>query len=130
MSITATDLIYPTGLLRAEQFPGESLLANVTEEWLPEAEEKAAEANPDFRDEATKDWVYYRGFSSVATRLAGTPDTLALEGVSRTMSNSRVQHFKDLAEKHLAEFLAAFGTSQVIAKKSGHTTSVGTRVKF
>ena len=130
MTVLATDLIYPTGSLRSDQFPGESLLDNVTEKWLPEAVEKAAEANPDFREDAIKDWVYYRGFSSIANRLAGEPDTLALEGVSRTMSNARIQHFLALAESHKAQFVSAFGTTQVIASKSGHTTSVNTKVKF
>jgi len=130
VTVLATDLIYPTGLLRSDQFPGESLLDNVTEKWLPEAVAKAADANPDFKVDAVKDWVYYRGFSSIANRLAGEPDTLAMEGVSRTMSNARIQHFTELAESHKKQFLAAFGTSQIIASKSGHTTSVNTRVKF
>ncbi len=130
MAVLATDLIYPTGLLRPDQFPGESLTAVVTDKWLPEAVQKAAEANPDFRNDAVEDWVYYRGFSSIANRLAGTPDSMMQEGVQRTMSNARIQYFQELAENHKAQFLAAFGTTQVITAKSGHTTSVNTRVKF
>jgi len=130
MTVEVTDLIHPKGILRSEMFPGENLEVIITDNWLPEAELKAAEANPDFRNEAIKDWVYYRGFSSIADRLAGEPDDISQEGVSRSISESRIGHFIKLAEHHKAQFFAAFSTSQIVTERSGNTTSVATRIKF
>jgi len=128
MAVSYVELIYPDGQLQVSMFPEEDLETLVTA-WLSEGTEKASEIDSGLRDEAVRDWVYYRAYSAIADRLAMTPDQASADGMSRSISSSRIEHFRDLARIHLDQFKAAQTSSgsKVTRKR---TTSVDTQVYF
>lgn len=126
MTVIVDDLKYPTGQVQETHFPGESLDL-ILSSWLVEAVSKASTVTVG-QDDAIKDWVYYRAFSAVADRLASEPDSASTDGVARTLSTSRVQYFRNLANSHLDQFKTAFQNPQSTSKPS--TTAVTTRVRF
>jgi hypothetical protein len=74
MAVVNGDFIAPTGELRADMFPGDTLATNITA-WLTQAAVKA----PD-NDDAQTAWVYYRAWTDVANRLGTNPAEVDIEG--------------------------------------------------
>jgi len=74
MAVVSGDFIAPTGELRADMFPGDTLATNIAA-WITSAEAKA----PD-NDDAQTAWVYYRAWTSVANRLGTNPAEVDIEG--------------------------------------------------
>ncbi len=126
MTVVWTEFVYPLGKLRADQFPNDDL-ATVVSAWLDEAGGKVVDIDATLVDEATRDWVYYRAFSSIADRLALEPDEVTADGMSRSISNERIQHFRNLAASHLEQFRAA---SPAVELPAHRTTGVITSVRF
>jgi hypothetical protein len=98
MSLTASDLKHPNGEMQSVMFPDndiDTLLAA----WLIEAQGKTA------IEEAQKRWVYYKGYTAIANRIAATPSSQSHQGTQAvSWSDSRIQQFRSLARDHLAEY--------------------------
>lgn len=89
MSVSATDLLYPTGELREEWFPGEDLPANLTA-WIAEGEAQAPSvATPAQTDTLSVAFAYWRAYDAKLMLLAASPDTVSLEGIGVGVKDSR-----------------------------------------
>lgn len=95
MTVLLQDLKYPVGELLPSMFPDGDLDGNL-QLWLVEAKGKTTD------DTAIKAWVYYRGFSAVALRIANTPTNDSFFNDRTTgWSDGRVKIFQDKAREHL-----------------------------
>lgn len=94
-----SQLIYPNGELQPAMFPDRDIEANI-QTWLTEATAKTS------GEDAQRHWVYYRAFSTVATRLALTPtsETGFSGDASRTIGKERLDFFQTQANAHLNEY--------------------------
>jgi hypothetical protein len=117
MAISAANLTYPpggTGEIRPEWFPGEAL-ADVLAVWIAQGYSRAADEG--VGEAAAEDRVaiahaYREAYRAIAARLAGTPDSVSLEDLSRTTSNGRVKFFADRALAWDLELSAAIAAGQ------------------
>lgn len=101
MPLTAADLTYDVGELMPEWFPGENLSDNLTT-WLTQGYAVAtgnAIVDTGDRDGIAEAYGYVRGYTAISLRIAGTADTVSLEGLSRTLSTGRAAFFRDKAEE-------------------------------
>ena len=101
----AASLIYPTGELREEWFPGEDLETSL-EAFLAEVSSET--------DAKQKDWALYRAYDDIATRLAihyaTYREDLVLEGVDP----EQYGFFAAKARKHLAAYNATSVRSRLV----------------
>lgn len=114
--MTAEDLTYPKGEIRDVWFPGENLQNNFagdgeTPGWIADGYQKAVAAGV-ASDRVATAYAYRIAYRAVAARLAGTPDSVSLEDLSRTTSNGRVKFFSDKALEWEAELSAAIAAGQ------------------
>lgn len=105
MALTAENFLYPTGEITSQMFPdvkasGSDTLADALEDliqgWVMEAATKTTS------DEAGAHWVYYRAYSTVATRLASTPSQESFHSgqVVRAWGKQNIEYFQNLANYH------------------------------
>lgn len=99
VSLTIDDLKQPTGELDDAMFPSGDI-DNLLSGWLLQAETKVADFSTDTQDEAAAAWVYYRGFTAIAQRLAATPSSRSVDSGAVTVSTSADQrkYFDGLAK--------------------------------
>lgn len=105
MPIAAAGLTYPKGEIRADWFPGENLQNNFAggddnPGWIADGYQRAADeavSAGTASDRVARAYAYRVAYRAVAARLAGTPDSVSLEDLSRTTSNGRVKFFADKA---------------------------------
>src|SRR4051812_21423845 len=104
----ASDLLEPKGELDPGLWPGIDLSvvsANI-EEYLTEGYGRAAPiADAGDKDEAAKQWSYYRAFGQAYRRLVRNPSTVSLndEGSASTLL-TQIEHVGELSDKALAAF--------------------------
>lgn len=99
VTLTITDLQQPTGELDSDMFP----LGNIDillSGWLAQAETKVTDFSIATQNDAAAAWVYYRGFSAIAQRLAATPSSKSVDSGAVTVSTSADQrkYFDTLAK--------------------------------
>jgi hypothetical protein len=106
VTLTTTDLQYPTGEMQPVMFPDGDIDAALAS-WLSEAMSLTTE------NEAAAHYVYYRGYNAVANRIAATPSSESTNTGSHSVSwsDSRVKTLRDLANYHKGEFDKAASTS-------------------
>lgn len=97
VTINAVSLVQPTGLLDEALFPEGNLLY-LADGWLQNAISKAAVNASTDPDGAATAWVYYRGYTAIADRLANAPSTIMVDGqVTRTTAADQRKYFSDKA---------------------------------
>lgn len=105
MALSAENFLYPTGEITSQMFPdvkasGSDTLADALEdliqEWVDEAALKTT------NDAAGEHWVYYRAYSTVASRLASTPSQESFHSgqVVRSWGKQNIEYFQSLANYH------------------------------
>lgn len=106
ITLTTTDLQYPTGEMQPVMFPDGDIEVALTV-WLIEASGLTTE------NEAAAHYVYYRGYNAAANRIAATPssESTGMGNHSVSWSDSRVKALRDLANYHKGEFDKAASTS-------------------
>jgi hypothetical protein len=100
--------IVPSGLLDPAYFPGQTLNALIMG-WLTQASADMVGQSPVNRSLALQNYVYYRGFETIATRLALEPNSASAAGVSRTISTEQINHFKRLSQNYYDDYLRSLG---------------------
>lgn len=111
MALKPNDLIYPGGDLLPSLFP-DGDIQTVVGVWLTEATGKTSDTD------AQRAWVYYRAYSAVATRIAGTPSSeSSFNNQVTNWGADRVKHFAELAETQLAEYRRLTGSDAMTANK-------------
>lgn len=89
MPVTAADLTYPEGEIRTEWFSGEDPPANLAL-WISEGEAAApAGATADEIDAIALPWAYFRAYDAKTMQMAGSPDSVNLDGLARTQVKGR-----------------------------------------
>lgn len=124
--MTSADLIHPTGELSALMFPGEDMTTIVTQ-WLNDAVARTSTiVDLTQQADAQRAWVYYRGYTALANRLAATPNSESSFGgeAQRGWSESRPTHWRKLAEERLTTFQALTAAPAVTVENFATTVSV------
>lgn len=96
VSLTIDDLKQPTGELDDAMFPNGDI-DNLLSGWLSQAETKVSDFSTDTQDEAAAAWVYYRGFSAIASRMANTAESVTVGPRTERTSASQQKYFADRA---------------------------------
>lgn len=108
MALLASDLIYPDGDLLPMMFPDGDINTAVGA-WLIDAATQTAS------EPAQRHWVYYRAYTAIANRIAATPNSDNGFNASRSISwgGDRIEAFRKLADKHLAEYSRISGDDRM-----------------
>lgn len=118
VTLTPTDLTQPDGELSAFLFPNGDF-ATLLAGWLSqsatlvEANIGIAAAN---QNNAAAAWVYYRGFTHIAQRLAALPVSVSTAhdgSMSKTMSSDQRAYFVSMA-KHWKSVFDAYDTTPAL----------------
>lgn len=113
MPITAADLTYPVGEIRAAWLPGEDLAATLTT-WIGQAEALVpAEAMEAQADGIRQAHAYVRAYEAITLLLAGQPDTVTLPGLGVTVKDARTW-FSAKAKEWKAVLETVFGGVAVV----------------
>lgn len=113
MPVTAADLTYPEGEIRTEWFSGEDLPANLAL-WISEGEAAApVDASSEAVDTISRAWGYYRAYDAKTLQMAGSPDSVNLDGLARTQVKGR-DFFAAKAKAWLAAFNSAVAEASVV----------------
>lgn len=128
VTLSSFDLIQPTGELSESLFPGNDFdllvggwLGQATT--LVDANSAIATANQNL---AAAAWVYYRGFSHVAQRLASSPVSVSAShdgSMSKTMSSDQRAYFVALA-KHWKSIFDDYDTTPPLTTDNAFTGSL------
>lgn len=111
VTLGPAELTYPIGELTVVMFPDGDLDTNLTA-WIQEAAAKTDS------NEVARHWIYHRGYSAVASRIASTPSSEAyFSNVSRAWGDGRVDYFYRLAKQHLEKYDLLAASSNVIARR-------------
>lgn len=107
VTLTALDLIQPTGELEEDLIPGADLMV-LAQETLDQAAE-VVESNGNIpsvlHNDAARAWAYARVYRIVANRLASQPSMVVVaRNVTRLINADRILHFKNLSEMYQAEY--------------------------
>lgn len=104
--MVAADFVHPTGELTQLLFPGEDLTVLVNA-WLTDANGRVASITDTARrDDATRAWVYHRGYTAVANRVTGTPNEERSFDAQRGWTDNKGVEWRKLAEEKLLLFNA------------------------
>lgn len=99
VTLNLDDLKYPTGELQPRMFP-DGDIDTVLATWLTEAIGLTTD------DTAASHYVYWRGYSAVANRIAATPTSQSTStgSHSTTWGKNRIDDMRSLADYHKGEF--------------------------
>lgn len=111
MALDAANFLYPIGEITSQMFPdviADPAEGDQPEDSLMEALEALVQvwvdevATKGVSDEAGAHWVYYRAYSSAATRIAATPSRESFHSgeVVRDWGKDRIEYFQNLANYH------------------------------
>lgn len=110
MPVTAADLTYPEGEIRTEWFSGEDLPANLAF-WISEGEAAAPAGSTTAEiDAIARPWAYYRAYDAKTMQMAGSPDSVNLDGLARTQVKGR-DFFAAKARAWKTEYEAALAVA-------------------
>ena len=120
MSVTAADLLSPSGDLVPSLFPSDSTgaLTSRLTAYLAEGETKASGISDlADRDRATLHWGYYRAYKAVHVRMSGDPLTSGLASglLTAGYSAAQIANFAALRDEHLDAFTAIVPTDPDVA---------------
>lgn len=134
MAVTAADLTYPTGELRAEWFAGEDLAANLAL-WLSQGYDAATESGIDDagdRDAIARPYGYWRGYNAKYLAMAAGPNSVNVPG-DIAVSGFKPDYFRERAAYWKGIYTDALESA--VAEETGVPTepirqSVATRNLF
>lgn len=133
--LAAIDLRSPDGEIEDWLFPDESSdkLNERLDRYLVEGYEKADDddVTGTDRDDAAREWAYYRAYRQAWIRLASSPMRMSLRDVgSADYTQTQLDEIWKLAQSHLDEFHLivpvgeATGTTNEVLPPSGHVNVV------
>jgi hypothetical protein len=95
----ADEYLQPRGLLDTAYFLGVDAVAMING-WSSTAYKEVQLYGANSTDLAIMNYVYWRGFSYIADRLAMEPDSLSAAGISRSIGQGRVDYFRKMAKNY------------------------------
>jgi hypothetical protein len=116
VTLTIADLQYPIGKLQTRLFP-DGDIGTALAAWIEEAAKLTGS------NEAAAHYVYWRGYSAAADRIAAMPTSQSTgQGQhSQSWSDGRVEQWRNLAREHKAAFDAIVPPSAPVADATGHS---------
>lgn len=99
VTLTIDDLKYPDGEMQPVMFP-DGDIDTVLVSWLSVASDLTTS------NDAAAHYVYYRGYSAAANRIAATPSAQSTSQGAHSVSwsDSRIKELRSLADYHKGEF--------------------------
>lgn len=99
VTLTTDDLQYPDGEMQPVMFPDGDIVTALTA-WLAEASGLTTD------NDIAKHYIYYRGYTAVANRIASTPSNQSTNQGNHTVAwgDGRVKQFRELAKHHFDEY--------------------------
>lgn len=107
MAVAVGDLIVPYGELQPAQFPDRNLDESV-QVWLTQIEESGDldDLTTAAADRARTAFVYWRAFTTIADRLANTPETQRSSDRSTTWSTGQIAYWRRRADEQRIRYEA------------------------
>lgn len=118
MALEPRDLVFPRGVVKASQYPNESVDA-LLQVWLEQAKELAPE-----NEKAQQAYVLQRHYALQAERYAEEYTSWSEGGISRSRSQASIAHFQRLAGAQQALFERETGVTLPRKQASSGTTEI------